>query len=63
VPLFGKVRDLMPRDHYLENSAVDLPVAELRRAPFVHSQVDDVQPVAKVVEYEARLGAVAADRA
>jgi hypothetical protein len=63
VPFFLKISDLMPGDHYLENAAVHLPVAELPRALFFHAQVDDVQPVAEVVEHEARLAPVAADGA
>lgn len=52
----------MPGDDDLEYAAVDLPVAELPGPPFVHAEVDDVQPVTQVVEDEARFAAVGADR-
>jgi hypothetical protein len=62
VAIFGEVPDLVARHHDLEDTAVYLPVAELQRAPLVHSQVGDVQPVAQVVEHDARLASVGADR-
>jgi hypothetical protein len=63
MPFFRQVRYLMPGDHDLEDAPIHLPVAELPRAPLVHAEIDDVQPVAHVVEHQARLAAVAADRA
>jgi hypothetical protein len=52
----------MAGDDDLEHAAVDLPVAELPGAALVHAEVDDMQPVAHVVEHEAGLAAIAADR-
>jgi len=63
VPFLLQVPHLLPGDDDLEHAAVDLPVAELPGPPFVHAEVDDVQPVAEVVQDEARLAAVVADRA
>jgi hypothetical protein len=51
----------MPGHDHLEDAAVDFPVAELRGSLLVHAQVDDVHPVAKVVEHEAGLAVVGAD--
>src|SRR6202044_2692160 len=61
VPLLGQVGDVVPGDDHLEDAAVDLPVAELRGARRVHAQVDDVQPVTKVVEHQARLAVIGPD--
>lgn len=63
VPFLLQVPHLLPGDDDLEHAAVDLPVAELPGAPFVHAEVDDVQPVAEVVQDETRLAAVVTDRA
>ena len=63
VPFLGQVGDLMPLHHDLEHTPVDLPVAQLPGPPLVHSQVDDVQPVAEVVKDQARLAVVGTDRA
>jgi hypothetical protein len=46
VAVLGEVANLVARDHDLKDAAVYLPVAELQRAPLIHSQVGDVQPVA-----------------
>jgi hypothetical protein len=63
VPFLLQVPHLLPGDDNLEHAAVDLPVTELPGAPFIHAEVDDVQPVAEVVQDEARLTTVVADRA
>jgi hypothetical protein len=63
VPFLLQVRDLVPGDDDLEHAAVDLPVAELPGAALVHAEIDDVQPVAQVVEHQAGFAAVVADRA
>ncbi|MBO0802252.1 MAG: hypothetical protein J2P25_04145 [Nocardiopsaceae bacterium] len=52
----------MPGDDHLEHAPIDLPVAELTGALLVHAEIGDVQPVAQVVEDEARFAAVVADR-
>jgi hypothetical protein len=62
VPFLLQVPHLLPGDDHLEDAAIDLPVAELPGASLVHAEVDDVQPVAEVVEDEARLTPVVADR-
>jgi hypothetical protein len=63
VPFLLQVPHLLPGDDDLEHATVDLPVAKLSGAPFVHAEVDDMQPVAEVVQDEAWLATVAADRA
>jgi hypothetical protein len=62
MPLLGQVRHLGARHHDLEHTAIDLPVAELPGPPFLHAQVDDVQPVTEVVKHQARLAVVRPDR-
>jgi len=62
VAILGEVADLVARHHDLEYAAIYLPVAKLQGAPLVHSEVGDVQPVAKVVEHDARLAPVSANR-
>ena len=62
MPLLGQVRHLSARHHDLEHTAIDLPVAELSGPPLLHAQVDDVQPVTKVVKNQARLAVVRPDR-
>jgi hypothetical protein len=61
MPLLGQVRHLGARHHDLEHAAIDLPVAELPGSPFLHAQVDDVQPVTEVVKHQARLAVVRPD--
>jgi hypothetical protein len=61
-PLFDEAGHLLPGDHDLEDFPVDLPVAELRGPRGVPAQVGDVQPVAKVVQDQAGLLSVVADR-
>jgi hypothetical protein len=63
VSLLGQVGDVVPGHDHLEDPAVDFPVAELRGPPLIHAQVDDVQPVAEIVEHQARLTVVRADGA
>jgi len=52
----------VPGDDDLEHAPVNLPVAKLLGPPLVVAQVDDVQPVAHVIENEAPLAPVVADR-
>jgi hypothetical protein len=63
VPLFGQIGNVVPGHDHLEDPAVDFPVTKLRGPPLIHTQVDDVQPVAEIVEHEARLTVVRADGA
>ena len=63
MPFLGEVGDLVPLHDDLEHAAIDLPVAELPGPSLVHAQVNNVQPVAEVVEHQARLAVVGADRA
>jgi hypothetical protein len=53
----------VPRHDHLEDAPVDLPVPELQGPSLVHAKVGDVQPVTEVIEHEARLASVSADRA
>jgi hypothetical protein len=62
VAVLGEVPDLLAWHYDLEYATVHLPVPELQRAPLVHAEVGDVQPVAQVVQDQARLAAVGADR-
>src|SRR5580693_449000 len=61
--LLGKVGDLVPGHHDLEHLPVDLPVPELPGQNGIAAQVDDVQPVAEVVEHQAGVAPVVAHRA
>jgi hypothetical protein len=45
VPVLREVPYLLAWHHDLEDAAIHLPVPELQRAPLVHPQVGDVQPV------------------
>lgn len=63
VHFFLQVPHFLPGDDDLEHATVDLPVAELPGVPFVHAEIDDVQPVAEIIQDEAWFAAVVADRA
>ena len=62
VPLLGEVGNLMPGHHDLEYLPVDLPVPELPGKNGIPAQVDDVQPVTKVIEHQAGVATVVAHR-
>ena len=61
VPLLGQIGDVIPGHDDLEDAAIDFPVPELGGSPLVHAQVDDVQPIAEIVEHEARLTVIRPD--
>jgi hypothetical protein len=62
-PMLDDVGDFLPRRDQLENASVDFPVAQLRGAQRVVSEVDDVQPVGQVIEHHAAFATEDADGA
>ena len=62
-PLLAQVVDVLAGDHDLEHAPVHLPEPQPPGQVEVPAQVGDVHPVAQVVEHDARLAPVSADRA
>jgi hypothetical protein len=60
--LLREVGDLMPGHHDLEYLPVDLPVPELPGENGIPAQVDNVEPVAEVIEHQAGVAPVVAHR-
>src|SRR6202012_639812 len=62
-PFLGQPGDVVAGQHDLEALPVDLPVPQLAGPGRVAAEVSDMQPVAEIIQYQARLAVELADQA